>query len=66
MTRIEKIEKEVRALTPRELSTFRAWFSEFDAAVWDRQIETDVNTGKLDTLANEALAEHVAGHSREL
>lgn len=66
MTNIERIEKEVRELTPQELWAFRAWFAEYDAAAWDRQIEADIVAGKLDNLANEALAEHASGNSREL
>jgi hypothetical protein len=34
---------------------FRAWVAQLDAAAWDRQIEEDVATGRLDTLADEAL-----------
>jgi hypothetical protein len=66
MTKNEKIRNEVRALSAKELSTFREWFVAFDAAAWDRQIEADIVAGKLDTLANEALADHAAGRSREL
>jgi len=66
MTNIERIEKDVRVLTPQEYAAFREWFVEFDAASWDRQIEADIAAGKLDKLANEALAEHAAGNSREL
>jgi hypothetical protein len=66
MTIIERIEKEVREFTPQELSAFREWFAEFDAAAWDRQIEADIAAGKLDKLASEALAEHAAGKSRKL
>jgi len=37
------------------LAAFRAWFAEFDAAVWDKQFEEDVAAGRLDQLAEEAL-----------
>ena len=50
----------------RELANFREWFAEFDAAEWDRQIEEDVGSGKLDRLADAALADHNAGRSRTL
>ena len=66
MTNVEKIEQEVRQLSERELASFRAWFSEFDAASWDRQIESDVAGGRLDALADASLAEHAAGRSRKL
>jgi hypothetical protein len=66
MSKVENIEQEVQDLTPAELAAFRAWFLEFDAQVWDRQIEEDVRKGKLDKLAEEALAAHRAGKSKEL
>jgi hypothetical protein len=66
MSKVESIEREIRGLTPSELAAFRRWFLEFDAQVWDRQIEKDVRTGRLDKLAKEALAAHRAGKSKEL
>ena len=66
MSKVESIEQEIKALTPTELAAFRKWFLEFDAQVWDRQIEGDVRKGKLDKLAEEALAGHRAGKSKEL
>jgi len=65
MTKVEKIEQEVRKLSRDELLAFRRWFREYDSDEWDRQIEEDVRAGKLDSLAEEALAEHRAGKSRE-
>jgi hypothetical protein len=66
MTTAENIEKAVEQLTPKELARFRAWFEGFDAAQFDAAIERDARVGKLDQLAEEALAEHRAGRSREL
>ena len=66
MTKIEKIEQDVRKLKRNELPAFRRWFREFDSDEWDRQIEEDVLAGKLDKLAEEALAAHRAGKSKEL
>jgi hypothetical protein len=66
MTTAEDIEKAVEQLAPRELARFRAWFETFDAEQFDAVIERDVQSGKLDGFAEEALAEHRAGKSREL
>ncbi len=63
MTKIEKLEHEVRALSPQELTKFREWFAAFDAAEWDRQFEADVTSGKLDRLAEGARRDHSAGRS---
>ena len=41
MSTLSEIEQAVRELSPEELRAFRAWFTEHDAAAWDRQIETD-------------------------
>jgi hypothetical protein len=66
MTKIEQIEQDVRKLDRDELAAFRRWFREYDSEEWDRQIEDDVRAGKLDKLAEEALATHRAGKSKEL
>ena len=66
MTKVEKIEQDIRKLNRDELLAFRRWFREYDSDEWDRQIEEDVRAGKLDKLAEEALAEHRAGKSKEL
>ena len=66
MTTTEDIEKAVEQLDPRELARFRAWFEVFDADRFDAAIENDVHAGKLDAVAEEALAAHRAGRSRDL
>lgn len=66
MTKVERIEQEVRQLSEKELASFRAWFSEFDASSWDREFESDAATGRLDVRADAALADHAAGRSRKL
>ena len=66
MGKVEKIEQDIQALSPEELAEFRAWFSEYDWAAWDRQLERDVRTGRLDDLAEKALRDHAAGKSKPL
>jgi hypothetical protein len=66
MSRVETIEREVQKLSDEELADFREWFAHFDAEAWDRQLEADIASGKLDKLAERALAHHKAGTSREL
>ena len=65
MSRVEKIEGQIRELSSEELATLREWFMEFDARIWDQQFEADVRAGKLDRLAERALHDHAAG-SRKL
>ena len=66
MTKVEKIEQDIRKLDRKELLAFRRGFRDYDSDAWDRQIEEDVRAGKLDKLAEEALAEHHAGKSKEI
>jgi len=66
MTKVEKLEREIRGLSAKELSSFREWFAAFDAAQWDEQIEADVAAGKLDAMAVKAVADHQVGRSRPL
>ena len=64
MTRIEKLEREIASLSEEELSEFRRWYAEFDASVWDRELEADVRAGALDQFADEAIADHRRGRTR--
>ena len=66
MSTVQEIEQAVARLTPEELTSFRDWFAEFDARIWDQQFEDDAKSGKLDKLANEAIADFRAGKSKEL
>ena len=66
MATVEQITGAVKRLPKRDLARFRKWFAEYDAAVWDRQLEQDVAAGRLDKLAREALRDHKAGRTTEL
>jgi len=61
-----QIEQAVRELPPNELAAFRAWFTGFDADDWDRRFDEDVAAGRLERLAEEALADHRAGRCTDL
>ncbi len=66
MAKIQEIEKAISNLTPEELSRFRAWFEEFDAATWDKQIEEDAKSGRLDAIAEKAMSDLKKGRFKEL
>lgn len=66
MSTIEEIKSAVTKLPPEELSSFRAWFSEFDADAWDHQFEHDIAMGRLDALAEEALRDLHEGRCSDL
>jgi len=63
---VEDIEKAITQLPQEQLRQFRAWYDKFDSDTWDRQIEEDAAGGKLDALADAAIADHKAGKSKEL
>lgn len=66
MGTIEEIKEAIRRLAPADLEAFRAWFAEYDAEAWDRQLEADVAAGRLDRLAEEALIDLQQGRSMDL
>ena len=66
MTRVQRLEEEIKGLTRSELTAFRKWFLEYDATAWDGQIEEDARAGKLDELAQKALADHETGRTTEI
>ena len=66
MSTVQEIQTAVSKLSTEELSTFRAWFVEFDAEAWDRQFEKDVAEGRLDAPAEEALGDLREGRYKDL
>ncbi len=66
MSKVESLEQEIRNLSPRELAELRDWFLEYDAELWDRQIEEDARAGRLDRLAKKALESYRTGKHTEL
>ncbi len=61
MGKVEQLEAQVQALSRDELAQFRAWFFEYDWADWDSKLESAAPGGRLDDLAQRALADHAAG-----
>ena len=66
MTRLEQIEQSIAALPDQELKKLAVWFDELRWQRWDRQIEEDSKAGRLESLADEALADFRAGRTRPL
>ena len=66
MSSVEAIEMAIQNLPLSDLAEFRRWFAEFDSSVWDAQIESDAAAGRLDALAEAAMADYHTGKSREL
>ncbi|MBK9209303.1 MAG: hypothetical protein IPL71_13770 [Anaerolineales bacterium] len=65
MTIIE-LEQAITKLSEQELNRFREWFDEYYAEMWDKQIETDAKSGRLDDLLAKVDEEYNAGLSKPL
>jgi hypothetical protein len=66
MSKLEQIESAVASLSDEELRDFANWFDDLRWQRWDRRIEEDAASGKLDVLRAEAQAEITAGRTRPL
>jgi len=66
LTSIEALEKEIQKLDLKEFAKLRDWFLEYEWEAWDRQLERDVQVGKLEKLGKKVLADHVARKTNPL
>ena len=63
---VEEIKSAITLLHRTELVDLGEWFRHFEAQAWDAQLEEDIEAGRLDELAEEALADFEAGRCTEL
>ena len=54
MSSIPEIQQSILDLSETDFAELRKWFSDLDWEQWDRQIEADAESGKLDFLIDEA------------
>lgn len=66
MTRVDELEAEIQMLDRADRAALREWFREYHSDEWDREIDEGVQTGKLDVLAEQAIAAHESGKTKEL
>lgn len=66
MSKVDEIKEAIEALPEEEYVQLRRWFSERDWEKWDRQIEADSESGKVDFLIKEARDEKAKGKLKEL
>jgi hypothetical protein len=66
MSSVEELEAAVKSLPETDYAKFRDWFAKFEASNWDMQIEDDISAGKLDTLAERAIAANRASATTSL
>ena len=61
MSTIEEIEVAIEQLPRDQLFKLANWISSKFADEWDKQIQEDIEAGRLDQLAQDALSESYAG-----
>ena len=66
MNTVEVITAAIAELAPEQVAQIWAWLAERAETDWDAQIEQDERAGRLNALAERALAEHKAGRTRPL
>ena len=66
MSTVQEIEKAINRLPKEDFAVLRGWFDEFEAKIWDNQFEEDAQSGRLEKLADEAIADFRAGKCKEL
>ena len=63
---VKEIEVAITQLPVEKLVELSTWLEEYQAQVWDEQIEKDLETGRLDALLAEVDAEYEAGLAQPL
>lgn len=63
---ITEIKTAVAQLSQNELAELVEWLDEFQESLWDRQIEEDLTTGKLNHLIEQAEKAFSEGKCRQI
>jgi hypothetical protein len=66
MLTLNQIEAAILTLPSDEFQRLRQWVLDVDYQRWDEQLEQEIADGKLEALAEEAIAEFKAGNCREI
>jgi hypothetical protein len=64
MSTVQEIERVAEQLPAEDFAKLAQWVRQRQSEQWDRQIEADIEAGKLDKLAEEAVAELRRGETR--
>jgi hypothetical protein len=63
---IKEIESAIAQLPPSEVAKLAEWLEEFQARLWDRQLEQAVQAGRLDALLEQAEQDFANGRCEPL
>jgi hypothetical protein len=66
MSKIDQLKAEIENLPSEEFTEIFRWLSEKDWERWDKEIEADSQSGRLDFLAREAREEKTKGNLKDL
>ena len=65
MGTVKEIKEAIGKLSSDDRAALSAWLAESEAADWDRQLEADVNSGRLNWLLEEARDDLRSGRCTE-
>jgi hypothetical protein len=63
---VKQIERAITQLPAKDLAELMSWLEDYHAQVWDKRIEEDLKTGRLDALLAEVDEEYEAGLTEPL
>jgi hypothetical protein len=66
MSTVDEIEAAISNLAHPDFARLRDWLLERDHSLWDKQIEEDSSSGKLDHLVQEIEGDIAAGNVKSL
>ncbi len=65
MSTLEEIEEAIEKLPPEKVFELGNWLKERIGDQWDKEIESDINSGRFADIAAEAIAAHRVGESKD-
>ena len=66
MSTVAEIENALQSLPVDEARKIADWLQDYLDEKWDRQIDADMAAGRLDKLADKAIADYRAGRTKPL
>jgi hypothetical protein len=63
---VKQIERAITQLPAKDLAELMSWLEDHHARVWDKRIEEELETGRLDALLAEVDEEYEAGLTQPL